>query len=269
MVKKMIRIVIKLVIVLLVLIPLNLTAKEASNITIFAESDMAKVLAEISRNYSKENNTIVSINLNSSSQLINEIDSGEPADVFISSHEDWIEMLKHKGLVDVYNISNIAKDKLVLVMSDKNTNIDLSNIKKLGDINKILKFISKKETPLVVIIDSEYTSLGRYSAKIIKDAKINDGNVYKDNDIYKKVEEDKRTVISLLEENNNFCAIVLASSLVNQKNIKIIADIPNLDIYYQALVIAGDDMKEARNFLKFLKSDKAKEILTRNGFIVD
>ncbi len=256
--------------VLLVLTPLNLTAKEASNITIFAESDMAKVLAEISRNYSKENNTIVSINLNSSSQLINEIDSGEPADVFISSHEDWIEMLKHKGLVDVYNISNIAKDKLVLVTSNKNTNIDLNNIKKLGDINKILKFISKKETPIVIIIiDSEYTSLGRYSAKIIKDAKINDGNVYRDNDIYKKVEEDKRTVISLLEENNNSCAIVLASSLVNQKNIKIIADIPNLDIYYQALVIAGDDMKEARNFLKFLKSDKAKEIITRNGFIVD
>ena len=261
MARKMIRIITQLIIILLVMAPLNSEAKEVANIAIFAESNMAKVLTEISRIYSRENNAIVSINLNSSSQLINEIDSGEPADVFISSHEDWIEMLKHKGLVDVYNISNIAKDKLVLVTSNKNDNVDIDNIKKLGDLNKILKLIIKKETP--IIIDSEYTSLGRYTAKIIKDAKIGDS------DIYKRVEEDKKSVVELLEENNNFCGIILASSAINQENIKIIADIPDLDIYYQALVIAGDDMKEARNFLKFLKSDKAKEVLTKNGFIAN
>ena len=42
-----------------------------------------------------------------------------------------------------------------------------------------------------------------------------------------------------------------------------------LDIFYQALVIAGNNMEVAREFLKFLKTPQSKEILKENGFIVD
>jgi septum site-determining protein MinD len=145
----------------------NSFASPSRNLTIFTEPNLSLALTKISRLYSQKFNVIVSINFNSSADLINEIDFGEPADVFISSHEDWIEILKQKGLVDVYNVSNIAKDKLVLATSIKNDKISLDEARKMGSINKILKFISYKKMP--IIIDSEYTSLGRYRSKIIKE----------------------------------------------------------------------------------------------------
>jgi ABC-type molybdate transport system substrate-binding protein len=49
----------------------------------------------------------------------------------------------------------------------------------------------------------------------------------------------------------------------------ILATKKNLNIFYQALVIAGDNMEVAREFLKFLKSAEAKKILEQSGFIAN
>jgi ABC-type molybdate transport system substrate-binding protein len=39
-----------------------------------------------------------------------------------------------------------------------------------------------------------------------------------------------------------------------------------LSAHYFAVVIAGDNMDEARKFLEYLKSDEAQDVLKRNGF---
>lgn len=243
-------------------ISINSFAKTSHNLTIFSESNMAYALTEIARSYSKQDNIIVSVDFNSSLELIQNIDFGEPADIFISSHADWIEILKQKGLVDVYNLINIAKDKLVIITSDKNSRInkfDSQAIKNATDIGAILKIINDKKIPL--IIDSQYSSLGRYTNKIIKEANIVNHR------IFHKVYEDKKSIIDFINEYNDYCGIVLKSEVQKQDNIKILAEIPNMDIYYQALVIAGDNMEKAREFLKFLKSYKTQRILKDNGFI--
>ena len=90
------------------------------NLTVFAEPNLALALTKIARIYSQKSRTNVSVNFNSSADLIAEIDSGEPADIFISAHPQWIEALRQKGLVDVYNIGFIARDKLVLVTTKTN-----------------------------------------------------------------------------------------------------------------------------------------------------
>ena len=69
-------------------------ASESKNLTIFAESNLSVPLVKIIRKYSKEKNVIISINFQSSFDLIERIDEGEPADIFISSHNDWINILK-------------------------------------------------------------------------------------------------------------------------------------------------------------------------------
>ena len=130
----------------------NSFANPSRNLTVFAEPKMALALTKITRLYSQKSNTIVSTNFASAPELIASIDSGEPADVFISAHSDSIELIKRKGLADVHNVGYVAK---------------------------------------------------------------------------------------------------------------------NGNIFYQALVIAGDNMEVAREFLKFLKSDVAKTILKEIGFGVD
>lgn len=240
---------------------LALAQEESENLTIFSESNTAYPLTKIARLYSSEGNAVVSINFSSSSDLIQNIDAGEPADVFISSHPSWIETLKQKGLVDVYNLANIAKDRLVLVTSRNNNKINQNTFAKVDDINQILKSIDHKHIPL--IIDSSDTSLGRYSSDILKKAHISSQK------IYHRVNEDKKTIVDFINDNDQYCGIVTASAINDYDNIVVVKEILDSEIYYQALVIAGDNMEMARDFLKFLKSDAAKMILSKSGFILD
>lgn len=232
-----------------------------TSLTIFSEPNMTYALTEIARSYANDRNVIVSINFNSSFELIQNIDFGEPADIFISSHPSWIENLKQKGLVDVYNLSNIARDQLVLVTSTKNNRIPADLIKEEEPISETIREINNNRIPL--IIGSENSSLGRYTSELMKE--VNVKNQY----LYRKVNEDKKTIIDFLKENNEYCGIVLSSEIKNQNDIKILRVIPDIDIYYQGSVIAGDDMENARDFVKYLKSDEARSLFSKNGFIID
>ncbi|MES2677107.1 MAG: molybdate ABC transporter substrate-binding protein [Pseudomonadota bacterium] len=236
-------------------------AKKIDNLTIFSESNMTYPLVKVARLYSEQKNAIVSINFDYSAQLIQNINDGEPADVFIASHPDWIEILKQKGLVDVYNLTNVAKDKLLLITSKNNHKLKIDEIIKLGNIHKILQTISDQNIPLIV--DSENTSLGKYTNAILQAAKISNQK------FYRRVSEDKKTIVDLISDKDEYCGIVLASSITGYDNIVVLKEIENSEIYYQALVIAGDHMEKAREFLKFIKSDEMKSIFVASGFVVD
>ncbi|MDA0902419.1 MAG: substrate-binding domain-containing protein, partial [Proteobacteria bacterium] len=175
----------------------NSFARNSSNLTIFSEANMVYALTEITRTYAKQDNVVVSVDFNSSFELIQNIDFGEPADVFISSHSDWIEILKQKGLVDVYNLINIAKDKLVIITSNKNEAIDTAQIDGTEGVEQILKMINDKKLPL--IIESEYSSLGRYTQEIMKKVSIENHRTFN------KIPEDKKSIINLINENNSYC----------------------------------------------------------------
>jgi len=254
----------KILFLLLIFFCETVNAKKPSSqisITIFAEPNMTYALTEIARSYSNNRNMVVSINFSSSFELIQNIDFGEPADIFISSHPSWRETLKQKGLVDVYNLSNLAKDQLVLITSINNKKITNDIIQDADPIAETLRKLNNIKTPL--IIGSDYSSLGRYTNPLVKDMNIK--NQY----LYRKVNEDRKSIADFIRENNDYCGIVLASEIKNQNDIKILRVIPDVDIFYQGLVIAGDNMEKARDFLKYMKSDEAKKLLTKNGFIVD
>ena len=236
-------------------------SRKIDNLTIFSESNMTYPLVKVARLYSQKKSAIVSINFDYSAQLIANINDGEPADVFIASHPDWIEILKQKGLVDVYNLTNVAKDKLVLVASKNNKKLKTVQIIKSDEINKILRLIINQNIPLIV--DSENTSLGKHTKTILREAKISNQKVHH------RVSEDKKSIVDLINESDEYCGIVLVSSIKNYDNIVVLKELDNSEIYYQALVIAGDHMEKARDFLKFIKSDEMKKIFTESGFVVD
>ena len=78
-------------------------------LTIFAEHESALSLIEITKKYSQKNNVIISINFDNSADLIRDIEDGEPAGIFISSHPEWTKQLKNKGLIDYKNLLEFSK----------------------------------------------------------------------------------------------------------------------------------------------------------------
>ena len=105
-------------------------ANNVRNLIIYAEPNLFVTLTKIARIYSQNYAVNVAVNFNSSLDFINEIDSGEPADIFISAHPILAETLRQKGLIDVYNIGYIANDDLVLATSKNNSQISPKLLKK-------------------------------------------------------------------------------------------------------------------------------------------
>jgi hypothetical protein len=68
----------------------------------------------------------------------------------------------------------------------------LEKIAKINDISQILKIIIRHNNPLIV--DSNHSSLGKYTVVILKKANINNQK------IYSKVSEDKKSIIDFVSE---------------------------------------------------------------------
>ncbi len=234
----------------------NVFANQTRNLTILAEQSMIFSLTKIARLYSQNNNIATTINFGSSAQLANNIEEGEPADVFISAHHAIIDSLKQKGLIDFYNNSNIALDRLAIATSIDNPN--LKDLNKSLDFNSALKFLDKNKSTMV--IDNGGNASGVLIDEIIKSLNLNDLQ------IIVKINEDRDSMTNLIRKNKEQYGVMLLSQAFNKKNLKIIA-VSDFEVSYQALAITGENMQIARGFLKFLKSDVAKKIFTDNGFI--
>ncbi|MFT6332674.1 MAG: molybdenum ABC transporter molybdate-binding protein, partial [Lentimonas sp.] len=208
--------------------------KAVDSITIFSENSLAFPLVKISRLYSKNNNAVVSVNFDYSEQLIDNISNGEPADIFIASHSDWIKDLQRKGLVDFYSFANLAKDKLLIITSKNNKKLNIEEVKQIKTVEKMLWRIHRDRVPMIV--DSKATSLGKYTDDILRKVNI------KNHRIYRRVSEDKKPITDFINESDEYCGIVLASSINNYKNVVVLKEIEGVEINYQALVIAGDNM---------------------------
>lgn len=236
----------------------------ASNrsLTVFTEPNMVLALTKIARLYSQRSNTVTSINFNSSADLVADIDSGEPSDVFISAHKGWIEALRQKGLVDVYNVGYIASDELALVTPKNNIKIpqELRSDKPYS-LEYALRILDKNGA--TIIIDNEGSSSGNFSKNFLSRFEFSELK------IFKKLLEDRTPFLNLIKKGNDNYAIILKSQIRSDDGLKVLTIKEDENIFYQALVIAGDNMEIAREFLKFLKNDDAKKILKESGFVIN
>jgi molybdate transport system substrate-binding protein len=243
----------------------NSFAAPSRNMVVFAEPNMAIPLTKIARLFSQKFNVIVSLNLNPASDLLNDVDSGEPADLFISAHSKFLGALREKGVVDVHNFAYVAHDDMVLVTLASNENVLLALQKKSTEkklsLEQALKILDKNRAAL--LIDNVNNSSGKFSQSLLTQLRLSNLKVFR------KLAEDKSAILSLMKNDKNSYALLLASQVFNKKDLQILAEKKDVNIFYEALVIAGDNMEVAREFLKFMQSDLAKQILQENGFATE
>lgn len=232
-------------------------ASPSRSLTIFAEPNMVLPLTKITRLFSQKTNTIVSVNFDSSRDLMNDLDSGEPVDVFISAHPELIDMLHQKGLVDVHNAGYVASDDLVLVTNLTNPQF-LPALQKNLPLEEALKILDESHASLVT--DYEGGSSGKFAKDFLRNYH------FEHLKFFNKIAEDKSPILSKIKNNNELYALLLKSQIKNEPNFLILSTKSNPDIFYQALVIAGNNMDVAREFVKFLRSDIAKNYLKESGF---
>lgn len=237
-------------------------------ITVLADSSLTIPLTEIIRLYSRDHDITVTASYGSTSEQARSIQEGESADVFIAAHPAWMSDLKQKGLIDVYSLTNLVKDRLALVISASN-HLNGHPVLKQNVISQ-LAFLNDRM--IMVMADPEDTALGLYTKQAVKNlGKLEDIDLW--GDIKGKIVRSANAKNSLyLIAQGNSAGIIYHSDAYLNKEVNVLSVIDESlydPMIYQAAVVAGESMPDARDFLEFLKSGQVKAIFQRHGFVVD
>ena len=98
---------------LMVLAPLQ--AARAQDVVIFAAASLTNALNEAARLFEQQGGAHAKISYAASSTLAKQIESGAPADIFISADLDWMDYLENRHLIQTSTRENLLGNRLVLV----------------------------------------------------------------------------------------------------------------------------------------------------------
>ncbi len=231
-------------------------------ITVMADYSLSLAVTEITRNYSRDKQTVVNSSFAPQESQQRQISEGGAADILITSRAAWIDELKLQGLVDIHSQTKLASDRLVLIGSPKTKIVSLGSGRFPSDdiIN------SNYGAPMFLVGNPEVLMEGVYAKEALRNY-----GVASDLEPYtlyiKRLDQMFDMVI-----NQQAFGMCFYSSVFSRSDIKIIDKIPESahePIIYYAVVIASDNMDEARNFLAYLKTKEARKSLRKYGFITD
>ncbi len=231
-----------------------------ASITIMASSSLTNALSELINIYSQRKEISIIAIFDSPTELEYNIQAGDVADVYIGEHPQTLTSLKRAGTLNVYNIVDVAENRLVLVTSKNNRLSDMAS--KPIDIKKALDKLTNRT--LLYIVEPETTWIGYVTKQMLENI-----NQWGQFEPYAVRVANARTNLHLIDIGEG-AGIVYYSDAISNKNIKILSNIdPSLHdkIQYHAALVAGNNnMKKAEKFLEFLKTDEAKSVLKKHGF---
>jgi molybdate transport system substrate-binding protein len=93
----------------------SVAAAEQQGVTVFAAASLTNVLQEVGKAFTAETKIPVTFSFAASSGLARQIESGAPADVFVSADQEWMNYLQARKLIAVDTRVDVASNDLVLI----------------------------------------------------------------------------------------------------------------------------------------------------------
>ena len=214
-----------------------------------AAASLTDVLQEIARGYGQP----VLFNFGGSSLLVRQIEEGAPADVIISADELQIDRLAARGLIVKTSRADLLSNTLVIVVPADSRLRVLSPRDLVG---RPLAIAQPDSVPAGVYAKSYLERLKLWSA------------------IAKNVVpmENVRAVLAAVESGNVEAGIVYKTDALSSRAVKITYEVPRAQgprIIYPAAVLAGSTQKAAaQKFLIYLRSDAARRVFRRYGYLL-
>jgi molybdate transport system substrate-binding protein len=233
-------------------------AQAAEKVTVFAAASLKNALDDITAAWRQETGTDVTISYAASSALAKQIESGAPADIFISADLDWMDYVVKKQLVKEETRKNLLGNRIVLVASkDKAEPVD---IKKGFDLAKLLgdgrlAMGAVDSVPAGKYGKAALESLGVWSSVESKVAGA----------------ESVRAALLLVSRGEAPYGIVYQTDAAADKEVTIVGTFPedsHKPIIYPIAILAESKNADAVSLFDYIKSDKAVPFFDRQGFTV-
>ncbi|MDO9413418.1 MAG: molybdate ABC transporter substrate-binding protein [Pseudolabrys sp.] len=233
-----------------------LAAQEA--ITVFAAASMKNALDDTNAAFTKATNIKVTASYAASSALAKQMESGAPADVFISADLNWMDYVAAKNLIKAGSRYNLLGNKLVLV-SGKDSKIDNVKIEQGFDIARLagdgrIAVADVKAVPAGLYAKAALEKVGAWAAAEPKLAQA----------------ENVRATLAFVARGETQIGIVYETDAKVEPNVKIAGFFPEGSyppvVYPVAATTSAKP--DAAKYLDFLRSSSAKAIFEKYGFSV-
>lgn len=232
------------------------SAKERA-FTVFAAASLRNALDAANAAFEARGGPKVTVSYAASSALAKQIESGAPADVFISADLDWMDHLKQRKLVAAGSDFILLGNRLALIAPEEST----------------VAIVIGKDFPLAAALGEGRLAVGEVSSvpagRYAKAALTSLG-------VWGSVEgklaqaENVRAALKLVATGEAPLGIVYATDAKAETAVRVVGEFPEAShpaIVYPAAALAGAAGKAvAARYLAFLRSAEAGRIFGEYGF---
>lgn len=219
-----------------------------------AAASLTDVMLELKEMYETNHDGHITFNFAGSGKLTQQIQQGAPVDIIISANEFWMDTLIDENLVKKDSKIEVTGNRLVLITNEQSnltySSFDELDSEQLGDIA-----IGKPES----------VPAGRYTKEVLRALDL--WEEFEPNFIYA---QDVRQVLTYVESENVDIGFVYESDALISEKVKVLAiadaSLHESILYPAAITKDSQHSKEAEEFLLFLLSDEAQEVLGTYGF---
>lgn len=232
-------------------------ASAAEPVVVAAASSLTDVMEAIGALFAAEDHAEPRFNFAATSELVRQIEQGAQADVFLSADAEWMDHLAGKSLIDPATRRTVASNTLVLVAPagkplDVSVGPGMDLRRALGDGR--IAIANPDGVPAGKYAKEALTAFGAWD--------VLDGVIART--------ENVRAALRFVEAGEAAAAIVYETdALAAGDKVVIVGRFPpgsHTPIVYPAAAVTAGSPDEARAFLDFLASDKAKAVLVEAGF---
>ena len=239
-------------------LPVRHADAQARPVLVFAAASLKSALDDIVAQYEREIGRKVSISYAASSALAKQVESGAPADLFISADLDWMDYLQTRNLIKVDTRKNLLGNRLVLVgPKDNQTTIPIGPGFPLVELLKDSR---------LAMADPKSVPAGKYGRAALESL-----GVWQAVEPRVAAAENVRAALALVSRGEAPLGIVYQTDAAADPNVRIVGMFPedtHPPIIYPLALVAGSTNADAAPFRAYLQSAGVRPLWEKHGFTV-
>ncbi|MGL4344578.1 MAG: molybdate ABC transporter substrate-binding protein [Cellulosilyticaceae bacterium] len=227
---------------------------DTSTLYVLGASSLSEVLEDVAKAYLEEAPHIqIKFSFDGSGTLARQIEEGAPADVFISADLKQMNSLDEAQLMISESIIKLLSNQIVLI-KPKGSALVITGFEEVVSDTVEMVAIGGKGVPVGDYTQQLYTQMGLWDEVTVR----------------ANFATSVRQVLDWVATGNVDCGIVYLTDALAEPGVEVVAIASpeaTSEVVYPAGVVAATQLpEEAQDFVRFLSSQKARDIFRTYGF---
>ena len=241
-----------------VLLCAGLASASAAQLTVFAAASLKEALDAQVRSFERVSGHRVVVSYAGSNALAKQIESGAPADLFISADADWMDYVEQRKLLVSGSRVELLRNVLVLIAA-RGSSATLT-------IRPGFALATALRNERLAMANPDSVPAGRYGRSALESL-----GVWKDVESRVARAENVRAALALVSRGEAPLGIVYRTDALADRSVRIVDAFPagtHPPIVYAAAIVATSKSSAARPLIEYLASPAARALWEQHGFVV-